>query len=94
MRFVYTICHLTTEPYHAGVPKVVATDVDDHEAAIRASNQAFANMPAWMGIINSVRSLHTNNGGPIRNGIQQAVEAAEAGNCPDVAVRLPILLPM
>eukprot|EP00976_Prorocentrum_cordatum_P051849 1047087-Prorocentrum_minimum.AAC.2 len=83
-----TSTHTRHAPRDAGVRKGVGaapTEAISHEAAIRAANQAFANMPAWMGVLNCVRSLHTNNGGPIRAKIQQAVEAAQAGNCPDVA---------
>jgi hypothetical protein len=44
-------------------------------------------MPSWMSIVNSVRSLPTSNGGPIRARTLQAVEAAQLHNYPDVAVR-------
>ncbi|KAK3261158.1 hypothetical protein CYMTET_29924 [Cymbomonas tetramitiformis] len=36
-----------------------------------------ANLPEWMRLIDGVRSMHTNNGGPIRARIMEAVTKAE-----------------
>lgn len=36
-----------------------------------------ANLPEWMRLIDGVRSMHTNNGGPIRARIMEAVAKAE-----------------